>query len=109
MVLFFFYNKLTNKELIDKISINNKIIDGTIMVQEYNIINNDILINNINKNNNKILLGKIVEFDISFNDVINKINSISEYKSNIIEKKYIIETVKAFDKDNKVYLTYIIY
>jgi len=92
MVLFFFHNKLTSKELIDKISSNYKIIDGCIMIQDYSLIDNKIIIGN-HENNNKILQGKLVEFNMSLTDVIYKINSIDECKSNDINKKYIVKTI----------------
>ena len=108
MVLFFFYNKLTNKELIDKISTNYKIIDGSVLVQDYNQSNNEIKISN-SKNNNKILQGKLVEFNMCLSDVIYKINLINECKSMLIDKKYTIVTIQATCINNKIHNPYIIH
>lgn len=108
MVLFFFYNKLTNQELINKISSDYKIIDGSILVQDYNLSTNDITIGNI-VNNNKVLQGKLVDFDMSLSNVICKINLIDECKSNITEKKYIVETIQATCVNNEHHIAYIIY
>lgn len=108
MVLFFFYNKLTNQELINKISSDYKIIDGSILVQDYNLSINKITIGNV-ENNNKVLQGKLVEFDMSLSNVIYKINLIDECKSYITDKKYIIETIQATCTNNKYYYPYIIY
>ena len=108
MVLFFFYNKLTNKELIDKISTNYKIIDGSVLVQDYNQSNNKIMVSD-SKNNNKIIQGKLVEFNMSLSDIIQKINLIDECKSDEINKKYIVETIQATCTNNKIHNPYIIY
>lgn len=105
MVFFFFYNKFTNKELIDNICPYNKIIDGSIMVEDYDLENNKIIIGN----NNKILQGKIVEFNISLDNIIDKINFIAEYKLIKKNKKYTIDTIQATSIYNNKYNTYIIY
>ena len=62
MVNLFFYNKLTNLELIKKININFEICDGYIIIQNYDIENNLLEISNKFSENNKLLYGKIVNF-----------------------------------------------
>lgn len=108
MSLFFFYNKLTNIELIKKISKNFEIIDGYVLVDKYDESNNIIQINNT-KNNDVILNGKIVNFlNMKIENIIIKINELEELKDyNRI--KYTMETIWATKINGGVCKTYIIY
>lgn len=78
MVNFFFYKKLTNIDLINKINIDFKIEDGSILVQKYDTENNILEINDNIENNTFLLHGKIVTFNMKFEDVIKKINEMKE-------------------------------
>ena len=92
MVRFFFYNKLTNIELINKINNNFEIYDGYIIIQNYDSENNLLKISDKSLNNNNILYGKIVDFNMKFDDIIKKINEIDECKlENKI--KYTVEEI----------------
>jgi hypothetical protein len=108
MISVFFYNKLTNIELIKKINNNFEICDGYIIIQNYDIENNILEINEKSMNNNKILYGKIVNFKTTINDILKKINELQEC---MLENriKYKLETIWA----NKIFggtcKTYIIY
>jgi len=108
MVKFFFYNKLTNLELIKKININFEIYDGYIMIQKYDIKNNILEINNKLLKNNKLLNGKIVNFNMKLDDIIKKINEIDECKlENKI--KYSLDEIwitKTFEETHKAYIIY---
>jgi len=108
MVKFFFYNKLTNLELIKKININFEIYDGYIMIQNYDIENNLLEINDKFSKNNKLLYGKIVNFDMKLHDIIEKINEIDECKlENKI--KYTLQEIwtnKTFGGTHKAYIIY---
>ena len=108
MIYFFFYNKLTCIELIKKINNDFEIYDGYILIQNYDIINNHLEISNTINNNNKLLYGKIVNFKMSLNDVLKKINEMVECRS---ENKviYTIETVWANKTIGGTYKSYIIY
>jgi hypothetical protein len=108
MVRFFFYNKLTSIELIKKITTNFEICDGYIIIENYNIENNILEISNKAINNNKILFGKIVNFNMKLDDIINKINEINECK---IENKtkYKLEIIWANKMFGGTFQTYIIY
>jgi hypothetical protein len=108
MVRFFFYNKLTNEELIKKISDNFEIYDGFILMEKYDIENNILEISNKTINNNKLLHGKIVNFNMTLNDIIKKINEIKEC---ILKNrtKYTLETIMANTTLCGSYKTYIIY
>ena len=107
MVTFFFYNKLTNEELLKKINIHFEINDGYVLIQNYDIENNilDICDNSIN--NNVILHGKIVIFDMTLDDVIKQISEIEECKFQKI--KYTLETIwptNVFELASKAYIIY---
>ena len=78
MVKYFFYNKLTDPELIKKISKKILIYDGYIIIQNYDKNNNILEISDKTVNNNILLYGKIVDFDMNIYDVIKKINEIQE-------------------------------
>lgn len=78
MVNFFFYKKLTNIDLINKINIDFEIEDGSILVQKYDTENNILEINDNIENNTFLLHGKIVTFNMKFEDVIKKINEMKE-------------------------------
>lgn len=108
MVHFFLYNKLTKIELIKKINNNFEICDGYVIIQNYDRENNLLEISNNPLNNNKLLYGKIVDFNMNINDVINKINEIEECKlENKI--KYTLETIWANKNCGGTYKAYIIY
>lgn len=108
MVRFFFYNKLTNVELIKKINKNFEIYDGFIMIQNYDSENNLLEISDKSLNNNKLLYGKIVNFNMKLYDIIKKINEINECKlENKI--KYSLEQICTNKTFGGTYNAYIIY
>jgi hypothetical protein len=109
MVFFFFYKKLTNIELIKKISTNFTINDGCIIIQNYDDENNILEISNEPVNNNKILHGKLVHFNMKLEEVIEKINGIQERKFNAKETKYTLNTIWVNNMNGGVCKAYIIY
>lgn len=104
MVNFFFYKKLTNTELINNINTDFEIEDGTILVQKYDIENNILEISDNIENNTFLLHGKIVSFNMKFEDVINKINEMKEILN---ENNQELFNVKKIIVNNKT--AYIIY
>lgn len=80
MVFFFFYKKLTNIELIKRITTNFTINDDCIIIEHYDDENNILEISNQPINNNKVLHGKLVHFNMKLEEVIEKINGIQECK-----------------------------
>jgi hypothetical protein len=104
MINFFFYKKLTNTELINNINSDFEIDDGTILVQKYDPENNILEISNNIENNTFLLHGKIVSFNMKFEDIIKKIN---EMKEMINENNQELFNVKKIIVNNKE--TYIIY
>jgi hypothetical protein len=108
MVKFFFYNKLTYVELLKKITNHFEISDGYIIIQNYNIKNNILKIDDKSLNNTKILYGKIVDFNMKFDDVIKKINEIEgcKFENKIKYKLETIFTNKIFGGTYKAYIIY---
>ena len=78
------------------------------MVQDYNL---ELGIIKIGKNQDNIcvLSGKLVEFEMSLNEVVKKINAICEYELENKFKKYTVELIKVSCIDNVKYDAYIIY
>jgi hypothetical protein len=95
-------------ELIKRINNIYEINAGYIIIQNYDKENNNLEISENAINNNKLLYGKIVNFDMSLNDVIDKINNIEEckLKNKII---YTLETIWANKSSGGAYKAYIIY
>ena len=108
MISFFFYNKLTNVELIKKINTRFEICDGFIIINKYDSENNILEISDDSLNNNKTLPGKIVTFNMTVDDIIKKINEIEEIKSNG-KTKEIVTTIWANKPLGGKCKTYIIY
>ena len=108
MVLFFFYNKLTNIELIKKINKCFEIKDGYVLINNYDNVNNIINISDKSIDNNILLKGKIVNFNMKIEDIIIKINEIEEcrFKNKIT---YIMNTIWASKETGGLCKTYIIY
>lgn len=112
MVKFFFYKNFTNIELLKKITNDFEIDEGYIIIQDYDKENNILKISDKNENNNNTLLyGKIVNFNMTVEDILEKINDIEDCKfknKNNIEK-YTLKTIMAYTINGEVYKVYIIY
>ena len=108
MVLFFFYDKLTNIELIKKINERFEISDGYVLINRYDNINNILEISDNSINNMNILHGKIVSFNMNIEDIIIKINEIEECKFKN-KLKYTMNTIWANKKSGSTCKTHIIY
>jgi len=106
MVIFFLYNHFANIEVIKQINTNYEINDGYIIMQSYD--DNVLKISDKTVHNNKILHGKIVKFNMNFNDVVNKITEIEEYgcKHKSTNEVHAIWAVKSFGGVYKAYIMY---
>ena len=103
MSWFFFYNNLKNPELIDKISKNNHIYDGSILVENFDPQTNTLI-----TGNNKILDGKLVHFDASLSTILNNIHEIRD-DINYGKSKYTVDTILVNYGALKLKKAYIIY
>lgn len=81
MISFFFYNKLTNPDLISKINTVYEICDGFINVKIHNVNDNSIDIDDDQLNNAVQLAGKIVSFDMRISAIIKRIHELEEIHS----------------------------
>ena len=107
MVSFFFYNKMSNPDMVKKISPTFDITDGYIIIESYDRENNILIINDKSKNNNTILYGKIVDFsNMRLEIILKKIGNIEECK--LKKEKYTLNTIWANKKFGGVCKTYII-
>ena len=104
MVNFFFYKKLTNTELINNINTDFEIDDATILVQKYDIENNILEISDNIENNTFLLHGKIVTFNMKFEDVINKINEMKDILNETNQELFNVKKIIVNKKES-----YIIY
>lgn len=98
--IFFFYDKLKNEKLIDLIDKNNKVMNGSISIQEIN--NNKITLGEGRK-----LDGKLVFFKQNFQSILDKINNMKclSYENKV---KYKISTVTVYTSDYETYKAYLI-
>jgi hypothetical protein len=81
MISFFFYNKLTNPDLLSQINTVYEIFDGYINVKIHNTVDNSIEIDDDPVNNTIQLAGKNVSFDMRISDIIKKIHELEEIHS----------------------------
>lgn len=104
MVFVFLYGKFNNIEIIEKIKSDYECYVGHVIVQKYDENNDIIEINNKITNNTVLLFGKIINFNMKIEDVIQKIHSFNEFKF----KKYTFNTTWASTISGQVKRVYII-
>jgi hypothetical protein len=109
MINFFFYHKLTDIDLIKKINDKFDICDTYLLVNSYNPEKNILNIGHQDGYKNEILKGKMVSFNMSLADVLNKINQIVECKFENEREKYMVDTVWVTKYTGGVFKAYIIY
>lgn len=109
MVYFFFYENLTNIKLIKKINHNFEIMDGYIRIQSYDREMNILTINEDDQLNDTILNGKIVNFNMKIENIINKIYEIDECKFKNKNARYTLNTISANGPNGELYQVNIIY
>lgn len=109
MVLFFFYHFFTNIDSIKQINTNFEITDGYAIVESYNKEGNVLQISDEIVKNNTALYGKIVTFNLEFDDVIQKINSIAGCNVTNKYSNYILDTIWVTKIHGGLCKAYIIY
>ena len=75
MVCFFFYDKLTETDLINMINPEFEICSGFVRIDKYDKTTNSLSIDDTSENNRNILWGKIINFNMTTEDVLLKINN----------------------------------
>jgi hypothetical protein len=106
---FFFYNNLSDLDLLKRISHTFEVCDGYIIVENYEKQKNILEINENPMKNNTVLNGKIVSFKLKFEDVVAKLCRFDECKFDNKDTKYKIEQLWANKQTGGVCKTYIIY
>lgn len=91
MVSFFFYENLTNPDIIKKISDSYCAENAYIIIESYDKTTMTLKLGNEKKL--VMLHGKLVSFNMKFEDVIKKINSIEECKFE--KNSYTLDTIYA--------------
>ena len=104
----FFYNKLNNIAMINKISSINIIKDGYIFITEYDKDTNTIVLGDKSYEKKNLLCGKLVSFNMTLEQVVEKISGLDEVKFPNREK-YTIETIHVQTYSSGTYKAYIIY
>jgi len=108
MISFFFYNKLTNPDLISKINPIYEISDASINVKTHNATNNSIDIDDDSANNTIQLSGKLVSFDMRISEIIKKIHELEEIHSDN-RTKYTLKSVLATNNLGETHTTNILF
>jgi len=99
MINIFFYNKLKEAEMIYKISKNVVIRDGYIIVQKYNTKTNTLLLGD-SSSRSEMLYGKIVSFQLTWEQIMDKLNNIHEIRIPL-KPKYNMEIIDVIVQNNK--------
>jgi hypothetical protein len=103
MTTFFFYNDSHLVEKINKITTEYEIMNGYIIIKNYNKETNILEISNIPMENKTVFYGKIVHFyKIKMENVLSKINENDSIN-------YIVSTIYANKISGGVYKSYILY
>ena len=108
MVCFFFYDKLTEPDLINMINNEFEICSGFVRINKYDKQINSLSIDDISVNNTNILWGKIIIFNMTTEDVLLKINNIRECRFNG-RNKYTIREILTTNMRGEIKNAYIIY
>ena len=91
MINIFFYNKFKEIEMINKISKNAVIRDGYTTVQKYDIKTNALLLGDYSSRS-EIVQGKIVTFQLTLEQLIDKLNNIEDIRIPF-KQKYNMEII----------------
>lgn len=108
MVCFFFYDKLTDPELINMINPEFEICSGFVRVNNYDKQTNSLSIDDNSENNKTILWGKIIIFNMTTEDVLLKINNIHECRF-VGRNKYTMREILTTNSRGEIKNAYIIY
>ena len=88
---FFFYYKMKKISNIDKLNLNYKCFDSFIKIQYFDSKNNTIVINDDDMKNINFIFGKLVIFNCSLNDILEKLKEIDNI--HLKKSKYYIKKI----------------
>lgn len=108
MVYFFFYNYLTNIELLNKIHPCHTIKIGYIYITEFNKIDNKLILVSKDITQSKKLSGLLVYFELTLEEILQKIENIDEIKYKN-RNSYNLEKVNVYMNNQLFTDAYIIY
>jgi hypothetical protein len=108
MVYFFFYDKLTETELIKMINPEFEICSGFVRIDKYDKTTNSLSIDDTSENNRNILWGEIVNFNMTTKDVLLKIYDIHECRFSG-RSKYSMREILTMNRRGETKNAYIIY
>lgn len=107
MVTFFFYHHLIHTNTLNKLHNNYVMERGYVMVKSYDEDTHHLCI--CKKDNHTRLYGIIIEFNqITFNEIIIKLNSIEEFGL-CHTNSYTLDTIQAYTVDDQPKTSYIVY
>lgn len=99
MINIFFYNKLKEVEMIYKISRNVVIRDGYTIVKKYDIKTNTLVMGDT-FSRSEMLQGKIVSFQLTWEQIMDKLNNIDEIRIPF-KPKYNMEIIDVIVNTNE--------
>ena len=108
MVYFFFYDKLTETDLINLINPEFEICSGFVRIDKYDKTTNSLSIDDTSENNRNILWGEIVNFNMTTEDVLLKIYDIHECRFSG-RSKYSMREILTMNRRGETKNAYIIY
>ena len=110
MVHFFFYNNLTHTELLNKIHPYHTIKIAYIYITEFNKIDNKLILvsKDIDITQSKKLSGLLIWFELTLEEILQKIENIDEIKYKN-RNSYYLDIVKVYMTHKPDTDAYIIY
>lgn len=88
---FFFYYKMKKISNIDKLNLKYKYSESFIKIQYFDSKNNTIVINDDEQKNTNFIFGKLVIFNCTLNEILEKLNKIDNI--NLKKSKYCVKKI----------------
>ena len=91
IIKFFFYFNMKKISNIDKLNLNYKYSDSFIKIQYFDSKNNSIVINDDAEKNTNFIFGKLVIFNCTLTELIEKLKNIDNI--NLKKTKYLLKKI----------------
>ena len=88
---FFFYYKMKKISNIEKLNLNYTFSESFIKIQYFDSKNNTIVINDDEQKNTNFIFGKLVIFNCTLNEILEKLNKIDNI--NLKKSKYCVKKI----------------